>query len=85
MLLVLEEDVYCCQPAADAEGEYEYNKVINDDALCVGFARLAVVLCIAVLAFDVAHHFWSDRATPPGVVDGFGVGLSALRAGGVLG
>ena len=84
-LLILEEDVHCCQPAADTEGEYENDKVIDDDALRVGFASLAVVLRVAILAFDVVKHFGSDGAAPPGVVDWFGVGLSALRAGGVLG
>ena len=82
--MIVENGIDKCQSAACAEDNYEYDKVIDDDALGVGFARLAVVLRVATLAFDVAHHFRSDRAAPPGVVDGFSVGLSALGAGGVL-
>ena len=83
--MILKENVNCRQTAADTKGKYKNDKVVNDDALRVGFSRLAVILRVATLAFDMAHHFWSDRAAPPGVVNGFGVGLSALRAGGVLG
>ena len=63
-LLILEEDVHCCQPAADTEGKHENDKVIDDDALRVGFARLAVILRVATLAFNVTHHSRSDRAAP---------------------
>ena len=82
--MILKEDVDNCQTTADTEGKYKHDKVINDDALGIRFARLAVVLGVAILAFDMAHHFRSDRAAPPGVVDRFGVGLSALGARGVL-
>ncbi len=82
--MILKEDVDNCQTAADTKGKYKHDKVINDDALGIRFARLAVVLGVAILAFDMAHHFRSDRAAPPGVVDGFGVGLSALWARGIL-
>lgn len=83
-LLILKKNVYCCQPTADTEGDHKNHKIIDDDTLCVGFARLAVVLCIATLAFDMAHHFGSDRAAPPGVLNGLRVGLSAVGAGGIL-
>jgi hypothetical protein len=84
LLLVLEEDVYSCQPAADAESQHKNDKVVDNDTLGVGLARLAVVLRIAVLAFDMTHHSRSDGAAPPCIFDGLGVGLSALRTGGVL-
>ena len=83
--MIAENGIDNCQSAASAKENHEYNKVIDDDALGVGFARLAVVLRVATLAFDMAHHFWTNRAAPPGVVDWFGVGLSALGAGRVLG
>ena len=83
--MIVENGIDKCESAASAKENHEYNKVIDDDALGVGFARLAVILRVATLAFDMAHHFGSDRAAPPGVVDWFSVGLSALRTGGVLG
>ena len=61
-LLVLQEDVQRCQPAAKAEGNGKTDKGVDDDVLLVRLPRLAVILCIAVLAFDMAHHSWSDRA-----------------------
>lgn len=60
--MIAENGIDNCQSAACAEDDHEHDKVIDDDAVCVGFARLAIVLFAATLAVDMAHHFRSDRA-----------------------
>ena len=83
-LLVLQEDVQRCQPAAKAEGNGKTDKGVDDDVLLVGFSGLAVVLCAAALTLNMREHGRSERAAPPGVTDLPGIALSAVGAWGVL-
>ncbi len=83
-LLILQKYVDGCKTAADAEGNEESNNVVDKYALCIQFAGFAIVLRIAVLAFDVVEHFGSKCAAPPCIFDGLCIGLSALGAGGIL-
>ena len=82
--MIIEKGICHGKPATRAKDNNKDNQVVDDNVLRVGFAGLAVVLGVATLAFDMAHHSRTDGATPPSVGDGLGVRLSALRAGGVL-
>ena len=72
-LLIIEKDAKSSHATANAKSDYKACHKIDKNIGLIGFARLAVVLRVATLAFDMAHHFRSDRAAPPSVVDWFGV------------
>ena len=72
------------QPGAKTKHDHERNNKVNDDIRLIRFPRLAVVLRVTTLAFDMGEHGRPKRASPPCVTDFGCVALSAIGTGGVL-
>lgn len=83
-LLVLEKDTQYNQSSANTEGKNKRHHKIKENVLLIGFACLAVILRIAILAFNMREHRRPYRAAPPGVTDFLCVALSAIGTGCVL-
>lgn len=83
-LLIVENDSDRGQSTAHTKGKDKSHNAINDNVLLVRFARLTVVFCSAVLAFDMREHVGSQRATPPGKTDFLRVALPTIGTWSVL-
>jgi hypothetical protein len=82
--LIAEKDAKNRHPAANAKNKYKAHQKIDQDVGLVGFAGLAVIFRVAILAFDLREQPGTQRAAPPGEVDLLGVALSAFGARRVL-
>jgi hypothetical protein len=69
------------QPGAKTKHDHERNDKVNDDIRLIRFPRLAVVLRVATLAFDMGEHGRPKRASPPCVADFGCIALSAIGTG----
>jgi hypothetical protein len=83
-LIVIQKHIKRNQSAAQTEGDHERSKKIHNDIVLIRLPCFAVVLCAAILAFDMREHRRAKCASPPGKTDFLGAALPAVGTGGIL-